>query len=184
MPPQAEPGPLAQCSMPLPDAPTPGPRSGLPSLAAWLLITLAAGGLGAVASAQAPAFYASLTRPAWAPPAAWFGPVWTLLYVLMAVAVWGVWRAQGTRLGWGPYVLYGVQLLVNAAWTWLFFTARSGAAAFADIVLLLGLIVVTMAVFARARPWAAMLLAPYLAWVLFATALSWTVWQLNPAVLG
>lgn len=173
----------AQWRMPVPSS-SPGRSAAWPSLVFWLVLTLAAGSLGAIASAQAPAFYASLVRPAWAPPASWFGPVWTLLYLLMAVAVWGVWRVQGRSRGLGPYLLYVAQLLVNAAWTWLFFSVRSGAAAFADIVLLLVLIVATMALFARVRTWTAWLLLPYLAWVMFATALSWTVWQLNPSLLG
>lgn len=162
-------------------APDTGSR--LPSLAFWLLLTLAAGGVGAIASASAPAFYLSLDRPAWAPPPWLFGPVWTLLYVLMGLSAWLVWRARRLDAGATPYVLFFAQLVANAAWTWLFFGWRQGQWAFIEILLLVALIVATMTVFARIRPLAALLLTPYLAWVCFAAALSFAVWQRNPGLL-
>jgi benzodiazapine receptor len=79
--------------------------------------------------------------------------------------------------------LFILQLGANALWSWLFFAWHRGGLAFADIVLLLGLIVATMIAFARIRRAAAWLLAPYLAWVCFAAALNWSVWQRNPALL-
>ena len=151
------------------------------ALLGWLLLVAAAGALGAIASLDAPAFYAQLNKPAWAPPAGVFGPVWTVLYVLMAVAAWLVWKSPGPRavaLG-----LFVVQLAANALWSWLFFAWHRGALAFIDIVALLALIAATMVAFARVRRLAAWLLLPYLAWVSFATALSYSVWQRNPHLL-
>lgn len=153
------------------------------ALAGWVLLTAAAGGLGAVASANAREFYTALDRPAWAPPAAVFGPVWSLLYMAMAVAAWLVWRERGFARARGALGLFLLQLAANALWSWLFFAWHLGSAAFADILVLLALIVATLAAFARIRRAAAWLLVPYLAWVCFATALNWSVWQRNPALL-
>jgi|SRR5689334_11904972 len=153
------------------------------ALAGWLLLTTCAGGLGAIASADAREFYGALEQPGWAPPAAVFGPVWTLLYIGMAVAAWLVWRERGFARARGALGLFLVQLGANALWSWLFFGWHLGGAAFADILVLLVLIVATLVAFARIRRAAAWLLAPYLAWVCFATALNWSVWQRNPGML-
>lgn len=164
--------------------PTPSSRSTLFGLLGWLVLVGLAGGLGALASVDAATFYAQLNRPTWAPPAGVFGPVWSALYLLMAIAAWLVWRepahapARGSALG-----LFVVQLAFNALWSWLFFAWHRGAWAFADVLLLLVLIAVTAALFARVRPLAAWLLLPYLAWVAFASALTWAVWQANPGLL-
>jgi tryptophan-rich sensory protein len=149
-----------------------------------LLLTFAAAGLGGFASAQAGGFYAELERPSWAPPGWLFGPVWTVLYCTMAISVWLVWREAERKGGALPYALYGVQLAANALWTWLFFVWKLGALAFFEVAILWLLIAATAAVFWQRKPWAAILLLPYLAWVGFATALTWSIWQRNPAVLG
>ncbi|HEX6534160.1 MAG TPA: TspO/MBR family protein [Gemmatimonadaceae bacterium] len=153
------------------------------SLAGWIAVSLAAGALGGIASVGAGSFYAELNRPDWAPPGWIFGPVWTTLYVLMGVAAWLVWRERGWAEARGALTLFVAQLALNALWTWLFFAWRQGGLALAEIVVLAALIVATMAAFARIRPLAAVLLVPYLAWVLFATALTASVWRLNPGVL-
>lgn len=153
-------------------------------LLAWFAITFAAAGIGAMASAGAEGFYAQLARPAWAPPASVFGPVWTLLYVLMAFAAWSVWRIRGTGAAPRTLALFVAQLVVNAIWSWLFFGLRSGAAAFADAVLLLALVAAATVAFWRVRPLAGMLMLPYLAWVGFACALTWSTWRMNPGLLG
>lgn len=157
--------------------PTTHPWAGL---AGWLLLCFAVAVLGAVASSAAPAFYAQLDRPGWAPPASVFGPVWTVLYALMAVAAWQVWRLRG----WvAPLGLFVAQLVANGLWSWLFFGWRLGGPAFADIVLLWVLLAATLAGFWRIRRSAGLLLLPYLAWVTFAAALNWAVWQRNPGLL-
>ena len=154
------------------------------SLAGWIALSLAAGGVGAIASVDSREFYAALERPSWAPPGWLFGPVWTTLYVLMGVAAWLVWRApRAARLRVRGLWLFVLQLVLNALWTWIFFHWRSGAWALAEIALLWLLIVAVIACFAKVRPPAAWLLAPYLGWVTFAMALTWSVWQRNPMEL-
>lgn len=152
-------------------------------LVGWIGISLAAGAVGGLASARASSFYVQLNRPEWAPPGWLFGPVWTVLYVLMGIAAWMVWRERGWAGARGALTLFLVQLAVNALWTWLFFAWRQGRLALADIVLLAALIVATMIAFARVRTVAAILLAPYLLWVLFATALTMAIWRANPGSL-
>ena len=152
-------------------------------LAAWLALVFAAAAIGAFASIEAGAFYAQLVRPAWAPPASAFGPVWSVLYLLMGIAAWLVWREQGARHLRAALALFVVQLCANALWSWLFFAWRSGAFAFAEVLVLLALIAATTTVFWRIRRLAGVLMLPYLAWVGLACALTWAVWQGNPNAL-
>jgi translocator protein len=154
------------------------------ALAGWLLVSFTAAAIGGFASFNAGAFYRQLVRPVWAPPASLFGPVWTVLYLLMGIAAWLVWRERGKARVQGALTLFVAQLMANALWTWLFFAWRRGALAFAEIVLLLLLIAATMVVFHPIRPLAAVLLIPYALWVCFATLLTWTIWHLNPTLLA
>lgn len=156
----------------------------LPSLLGWLALTFAAAAIGAWASASAATFYAALVRPAWAPPGWLFGPVWSALYLAMGIAAWRVWRARPHPHAQRALQLYVVQLIANAAWTWLYFVWHQGAWALAEVLLLWLLIAATSLSFWRVRRGAAMLLLPYLAWVGFAAALTWSTWQLNPQALG
>lgn len=153
-------------------------------LAGWLILTFAAAALGGVASGQAGSFYLNLVRPEWAPPGWLFGPVWTALYLMMAIAAWLVWRDHGFLRAGGALTLFVAQLAVNALWTWLFFVWHQGALAFAEILLLWALIAATVIAFWRLHVPAATLLLPYLAWVSFASALTYATWQLNPGILG
>jgi translocator protein len=153
-------------------------------LLAWLIVSFIAAAIGGVASIQAGPFYTQLLRPDWAPPPTIFGPVWTVLYTLMGIAAWLVWRVGGFRAAKAALTLFLVQLALNALWSWLFFGWYRGAFAFADILLLWALIVATLIFFWRIRPLAGALLVPYLLWVSFASALNYSVWQLNPQVLG
>src|SRR6185437_2478696 len=139
-------------------------------LVGWLLLSFAAAAIGAVASVQAATFYQQLAQPSWAPPASVFGPVWSVLYALMGIAAWLVWRDGGWRRQRGVLSL--------------FFAWHHGAPAFVDIVLLWLLIVATVIGFWRVRPLAGVLLLPYLCWVSFASALNFAVWHLNPQILG
>ena len=148
-------------------------------LIGWLLVSLAAGAVGALATRNARDFYAGLVRPSWAPPGWLFGPVWTVLYLMMGVAAWLVWREQGWRGAAGALSVFLVQLLCNALWSWLFFAWRRCGLAFAEILLLAGLIVATALAFGRVRTLAAALLLPYLAWVTFASALNYAIWRAN-----
>lgn len=153
------------------------------ALAGWILLTFACAALGAAGSIQAAGFYAQLLRPDWAPPAAVFGPVWSVLYLLMAVAAW---RACGAGHGprAAPVTVYLLQLGFNTAWSWLFFAWHKGALACLCIAALWLLISATIALFGRRDRLAAWLLAPYLAWVSFAAALCFRIWQLNPGLLA
>jgi tryptophan-rich sensory protein len=153
-------------------------------LIGWLVISFAAAAVGAVASIQARSFYSQLAQPAWAPPPWLFGPVWTVLYALMAIAAWLVWRSGGFRTNRIALAFFWGQLVLNALWSWLFFAWHLGALAFADIVFLWVLIVATLVSFWRLRPLAGALFIPYLLWVSFASALNYSLWQLNPQVLG
>lgn len=150
------------------------------ALAICLGLTFAAAALGAVASAAAPAFYAQLDQPAWAPPPSVFGPVWSVLYLMMGIAAWLAWRAQAPRR---VLALYAGQLAVNALWSWLFFGWHLGAQALADVLLLWALIAATAVAFWRVSRLAGALLLPYLAWVSFATALNAVLWLRNPGLL-
>lgn len=154
---------------------TTAPHS-LLGLLGFLVVVAVAAGLGAVASSSAGSQYARLDLPSFGPPSSVFGPVWTVLYVMIAVAAWLVWR----RTGWDrALTLWAVQLVLNAAWTPLFFGAGLYGVALAEIVVLLVAIVATIAAFlSRSRP-AAWLMVPYLAWVCFATALNASIWWLN-----
>ena len=159
-------------------------RQDILGLIGWLLLAYATSAIGAVASVNAVDFYGQLLQPDWAPPSWLFGPVWTVLYALMAIAAWLVWRSGGFRAHRLALSVFLVQLALNAVWSWIFFAWQLGAWAFVDIVLLWTLILVNLFLFWRVRPIAGALLAPYLLWVGFASALNYTLWQLNPPVLG
>jgi tryptophan-rich sensory protein len=150
-------------------------------LAAWLVVAFAAAAVGAVASVDAAQFYAQLSKPSWAPPAWLFGPVWSVLYALMGVAAWLVWRSPGPKAG--ALGLFAAQLTANALWSWLFFAWHRGALAMVEILVLLALIFATVLAFRRISRAAALLLVPYLLWVGFASLLTWAVWRANPGLL-
>jgi translocator protein len=152
-------------------------------LLAWLAVTFTAAYVGAIASMDAGSFYAQLSRPQWAPPSSLFAPVWSVLYALMAIAAWMVWRVGGFKANRNALLLFLMQLVANSLWTWLFFAWHRGAWAFAEILLLWLLIVATIVLFWRVSKVAGMLLLPYLAWVTFASALTLSTWRLNPGVL-
>jgi tryptophan-rich sensory protein len=146
-------------------------------LIGWLLASFAAAAFGGWFTPGT--WYASLNKPEWNPPGWVFGPVWTLLYCAMAVAAWLVWRQGGFAAQRRPLRWYAVQLLLNAAWSPLFFGLRRPDIAFAEIVLLWLAIAMTWFTFRPVSRTAAWLLAPYLAWVSFAAVLNFTLWRMN-----
>lgn len=152
-------------------------------LLAWLGTTMVTGAIGAAATIDAPTFYASLQRPSWAPPSWLFGPVWTTLYILMGLAAWQVWRTSGWTNARTALSVYAGQLLLNAAWSWLFFSMQSGLGALIEIVILWLAIVATMVLFRRHSAVASYALLPYLLWVSFASALTFYLWANNPDLL-
>ena len=155
----------------------------LVGLAGWLVVTFAAAALGALASSGAETFYLNLELPGWAPPPWLFGPVWSLLYLIIAIAAWLVWRVHGFRYAGFALGLFLVQLAANALWTWLFFSWRLGAVAFIEILILWALIAALIVAFWRLNKAAALLLVPNIAWVSFAVALTYSTWTLNPGIL-
>lgn len=158
---------------------SPSPRRSLLGLAGFVAAVTAVALVGTLSNVGSAADYAALEQPSWAPPSWLFGPVWTVLYVLIAVSGWLVWRRRGWRGARLELSVYVIQLLLNAAWTPLFFAAGLRGTAFLDIVLLVVALTATIALFARVSRWAAVLLVPYWAWTVFATALNFAVWQLN-----
>jgi benzodiazapine receptor len=146
-------------------------------LAVSIGVCFAAAALGAMFTASSVGdWYVALRKPSWNPPAWIFGPVWTVLYLTMAIAAWLVWRRAGAG---GALTLFGVQLILNVMWSWLFFGLRSPGLAFAGIVALWGALAWTIAAFRRTAPPAAALMMPYFSWVTFAAALNLAIWRLN-----
>jgi benzodiazapine receptor len=159
-------------------------RPNFPALALFLVLALGAGALGAVFSpafsASAAHWYAMLARPDWLPPQKWFAPVWTALYVLMAIATWIVWRERYHRGRRAAIGAFAVQLLLNALWAPVFFGLKNIGAGLFDIVALWLAVGWSMREFARVRLAAAAILVPYFLWVTFAAAVNLAVWKLNP----
>ncbi|SFA84292.1 tryptophan-rich sensory protein [Cellulomonas marina] len=149
-------------------------------LGGLIALNLLVGGLGGVSTQGAvDGWYADAQKVAWNPPNEVFGPVWSFLYVSMAVAAWLVWRRSGFADAKGAWTLYGAQLALNAAWTPVFFNGRLPWVALAIIVALAVLIAATIAAFRRHSTPAAWLLVPYLAWVAYATTLNAGIAVLN-----
>lgn len=147
-----------------------------------LALCLGVGALGAVWTADGVRdWYPTLAKPPITPPNWLFGPVWTALYLLMGYAAWRVWRRAGLAGAPGASTLFAFQLVLNLAWSYLFFGRHWIGAAFAEIAVLLAFIVATAFAFARHDRLAAWLLLPYAAWVAFASVLTGWIWALNRA---
>jgi translocator protein len=153
---------------------------------AWLVLlgflaaAFAAAALGGIATASSvKTWYLTLAKPAWNPPAWLFGPVWSLLYTAMSVAIWRVWRRPVSPERTSLLRRWWLQLALNAAWSWAFFYFRNPAGGLAIIGLLLGLIAIMQPRFARVDRPAALLWTPYVLWVAFASALNLAIWHLN-----
>ncbi len=160
------------------------PMRGPLAQAGWLVFFLAlcaaAAGVGGALTAQSvTTWYQTLNKPSWNPPDWVFGPVWTVLYAMMGVAAWLVWRRAGWQAGGKALATFGVQLALNVAWSGCFFTLRNPGLGLVVLVLLWLAIVATVFAFARHSRPAAWLLVPYLAWTSFAGVLNATVWVLN-----
>lgn len=149
-------------------------------LVASLALCFAAAALGSwMTMPSIPAWYAGLAKPFFSPPNWIFAPVWTVLYAMMAIAFWRVWTlARGPELQ-AAALAFAVQLVLNVAWSGAFFGLHSPGLALVVIIALILAIIATMGAFSKIDGPAAWMLAPYLAWVLFATALNAAVWWLN-----
>ncbi len=151
-------------------------------LVVFVVVCLGAGGLGAIATTpEIDGWYKTIAKPTWNPPDSVFGPVWTTLFILMGIAAWLVWQRKGFKVAAMPLSLFAVQLVLNIAWSWIFFGLHQPGWAFVEIVILwLAILATTVAFFRRSR-FAACLLVPYLAWVSFASVLNFTIWRMNLA---
>ena len=167
-------------SFPLPDS-----RRSWTALLVSIAVALAVGQLGGLITAPAVrTWYPSLDLPSWRPPNLAFPIVWTLLYITMAYAAWLVWQAaqrteRGWEAAWLALSLYGVQLALNLAWSFLFFGLRSPLLGLADIFPLAAVILATLLAFKEHSRLAAWLMLPYLAWVCFAAVLNFEIWARN-----
>jgi benzodiazapine receptor len=143
----------------------------------WVALSFAAAGVGS----QFPPgdWYAHLAKPAFHPPAWVFAPVWTLLYLVMGIATWLVWRERGVARAAPALALFLVQLVLNAAWSWLFFGLHHIGWALVDLAALWLAIGATLLAFWAHRPLAGLLMVPYLLWVSFAGLLNFQLWRLN-----
>lgn len=124
-------------------------------------------------------WYTALAKPSWNPPNWLFGPVWSVLYLLMAISVWLVWKKEGVVGAIVPLSIFLLQLVLNAAWSWLFFGTHEMGIAFIEIVVLWIAILVNIILFWKINPISGILLLPYLLWVSFASVLNYTLWRLN-----
>ncbi len=155
-------------------------RRDLAALAGFVLLCLAVAGLGGLAtSSSVDTWYPTLVKPRFNPPDWIFGPVWTVLYLLMAIAAWRVWRLPPSRPRSVALAAFGLQLALNLGWSVLFFGLQSPGAALVEIVLLLGAIAWTTRLFLRQDRVAGFLFVPYLLWVAFASVLNASIWLLN-----
>ena len=143
----------------------------------WLLLTFLASATGVFVKTGG--WYASLVKPSWNPPGWVFGPVWTLLYAMMAVAAWLVWREGGWKAQKRALILYLVQWALNALWTPLFFGLQRPGWAFAEILVLAVAVYATLVAFWKVRRGSGILLVPYALWTTFAAVLNFTIWRLN-----
>lgn len=146
-------------------------------LAGWLLASFGAALVGALFPADN--WYAQLIKPPLTPPGPVFPPVWLTLYAMMGIAAWLVWRARGFAGAPAALGFFLAQLVVNAAWSWLFFGLHLPLAALLDLIILWLLLLGTTVLFWRTQRVAGILLLPYLAWVTFAGYLNFGIWWLN-----
>lgn len=149
----------------------------LAALAVFAALSFGAAAIGTIPTIDSlRSWYPGLRKPAWNPRNGIFGPVWTVLYLLMAIAAWLAWRQSGLSI-W--IVTFIVQLALNAAWTLIFFGARQIGLAAVEIAILWAAILLTLVGFYAQSPLAGLLLVPYLAWVTFAGFLNLAIWRLN-----
>ncbi len=156
------------------------PSSRYGALVGFLAAAFATAAIGSLATFRGvETWYPGLSKPAWTPPSALFGPVWSALYIAMAVAAWRVWRKQSGRAAHAVLRTYAAQLVLNGLWSVLFFGMRRPDLAMVDIVALWLLLVVALVRFWPVDRVAGWLWLPYVAWVTFASMLNASIWMLN-----
>ncbi|MFO0945158.1 MAG: DUF2867 domain-containing protein [Planctomycetota bacterium] len=146
----------------------------------FLILCFGAAGVGATWTAESvKGWYQTLTRPSWNPPDWLFGPVWSVLYLMMASSAFLFWRAAGFSKVPAAWTFFGAQLLLNTLWSGIFFAMRNPGLAFAEILFLLAAIAGTMVTFWKRSSWSGLLLVPYFLWCCFAAVLNFALWRLN-----
>ena len=146
----------------------------------FIVVCLAVAGSGAIFTASSlHDWYPTIQKPSWTPPSWLFGPVWTILYLMMAIAAWLVWRRREFVYVNSSLALFVFQLILNAAWSPLFFGLKNPLAGLWDIIPLWVAILATLISFWKISPAAGILLTPYWLWVSFATVLNFAIWQMN-----
>jgi len=146
-------------------------------LVGWILLCSLAGIFGA--QFEPGTWYQLLNKPAWTPPNWIFPVVWPILYILMGISVWMIWKMKETSLWQTEFTWFFVQLILNALWSWIFFGMHMIGTGLAEILLLWVSILFTTLLFWKRNHTAGILLMPYLAWVSYASALNFAIWHLN-----
>lgn len=149
-------------------------------LVIFLILCFGLGGIGSIFTSRGVTeWYGTLAKPSWTPPNKVFGPVWSLLYLLMAIAAWKVWANYGFSKASLPLAFFGFQLLLNLAWPFLFFGKRNPKAAFIDICILWVIVLVTLITFWQHDQISGCLFIPYILWVTYAVTLNYGIIRLN-----
>ena len=151
------------------------------TLAVFLLLVVIAASIGS--SFEAGEWYFAMNKPDWTPPAWVFAPIWSVLYVLMALAIWTVWMS-GHKSRAGSLTWWLLQLGLNVAWSWLFFGLHRTGWSLLDLTLLLGVVSLCVRAFWASSRVAAMLMLPYLLWLVFAWSLNFGIWMMNGGGIG
>ena len=152
------------------------------SLVCWIVACLAVGAIGGRwTGPEIPGWYRTLRKPSFNPPSWVFAPVWTTLYVLMAIAVWLITEFEPSPVRSVALILFAIQLTLNLAWSWIFFHLHAIGPAAVEVIVLWCAICASMVAFSQLSPVAEWLMAPYLAWTTFASILNVTIWRLNPS---
>ena len=146
-------------------------------LVCWLLLSAVVAWFGAQFNTDS--WYFELNKPSWTPPGWLFGPVWTVLYILMAVSAWLIWKTDGKVFGKLSIKIYLAKMMINGLWSFIFFGLHEIGWALADIILLLILLIFVIILFYKENKTAGILLIPYLLWVGFASILNLNIWLLN-----
>ena len=147
----------------------------------FLSVCLGVGALGShVTAISVSSWYTLIEKPSWTPSNWLFPPVWTTIFVLMAIAAWMVWKAAGCRFPARVFAVFVLQLVLNLGWSILFFGMQSPGSAFIEIIFLWAIIIFMIAMFRSKSPVTTFLLLPYLVWITFAGYLNYAIWILNP----
>lgn len=155
-------------------------RGNIFSLIVFVFICLAAAGIGSFFTAKSvSSWYITLSKPVWNPPNWVFGPVWTFIYLTIAVSGWLTWRQVSIFDNPVIYIIFGLQLILNMAWSGIFFALQQPGWAFVDIIFLWLLIISYIVFDWPVSKWASILFIPYFLWVGFAAILNFSIWQLN-----